>query len=149
MYRLFPAAALCLAPLSALADPAPFEVTAEPCDWRARADAIVEPWQDNTRTYSDGKVRLAFLDTIEPAYGWANLLIVSPPHDELGGRQCRVIGSFSGLTWDTLAASYDPATGLSWTVEIQHYDSASDGLVTGTLHITLNQATGEITTEVR
>ena len=37
------------------------------CDWPARADAIVEPWSQNTRTFANGDVRLALLDTIEPA----------------------------------------------------------------------------------
>ena len=41
--------------------------TAFPCDWQARADAIVEPWEENSKTFANGAVRVALLDTIEPA----------------------------------------------------------------------------------
>ena len=39
----------------------------EDCDWRASAQALIEPWEDNTRTFANGDVRLAVTDTIEPA----------------------------------------------------------------------------------
>ncbi|MEQ9261270.1 MAG: hypothetical protein RIG84_19450 [Roseovarius sp.] len=120
---------------------------AVPCDWAARADAIVEPWEENTRTFANGAVRLALLDTIEPAAAAFHILILSPPYEELGGRQCRTLGmpggmGFSGADFGSLAAGYDPATGLIFTMKVQVYDGG-DFRDRG-LRFTLNQATGEI-----
>ncbi|GAA6209074.1 hypothetical protein NBRC116601_23670 [Cognatishimia sp. WU-CL00825] len=118
------------------------------CDWHARADAIVEPWEVNTRRFAGGDVRLALLDTIEPAAGAFHILVLSPPYDELGGRQCKTIGvsagvGFSGAGFETLTARYDPAVGLSFAMEVTTYDPEYEFL-SGTLIITLNQATGAI-----
>ena len=66
--------------------------TAIPCGWQARADAIVEPWAENTATFANGAVRVALRDTIEPAACAAYLLITHPPLDEVGGRTCTFIG---------------------------------------------------------
>ncbi|MDG4951587.1 hypothetical protein NLM59_11715, partial [Weeksellaceae bacterium KMM 9724] len=73
----------------------------------ASAGNIVEPWEDNTRTFSNGKTRLALLDTIEPAAGSFHVLVLSLPLNELGDRQCRTIGmgggiGFSGADFSTL-----------------------------------------------
>jgi hypothetical protein len=123
------------------------------CDWSASADNIVEPWEAHSRTFSDGKTRLALLDTIEPALGWAQLLIMSPPYDEVGGRQCKVIGvesyGFSGMAFDKLTASYDPASGLTFAVPVQAYDERQgDHFGWFTLRVTLNQASGAITAQL-
>lgn len=120
------------------------------CDWQASARAIAEPWETNTRTFSNGKTRLALLDTVEPAAGAFWLLILSPPYSELGDRQCRVIGrngmGFAGMDFASLSASYDPARGLTFLVPVQIYGSPD--YVTATLSVTLNQATGQIVTDI-
>lgn len=69
-------ALFCAAPVAAQ--------TAIPCGWQARADAIVEPWAENTTTFANGALRVALLDTIEPAASAAYLLITHPPVDEVG-----------------------------------------------------------------
>ena len=93
--------------LGALATPAAAQ-EAVPCDWAARADGIVEPWEDNTATFANGAVRLALIDTVEPAAGAFHLLILSPPLGELGERQCRTLGiggmGFAGLDFASLQA---------------------------------------------
>jgi hypothetical protein len=124
-------------------------VTVEDCGWPARADALVEPWEDFTRTFSNGKTRLALLDTVEPAAGGFHILVLSPPYDELGGRQCRTIGiqqgiGFSGVDFHALTASYDPSVGLMFSVPVRVYHPASGGFVPARLEFTLNQATGQI-----
>lgn len=124
--------------------------TVEDCDWRASLHAMAEPWEDNTRTFANGNVRLAVTDTIEPAAGAFHLVILSPPYDELGGRQCAVVSSngsigFSGLTLNNMTSAYDPAIGLTFTLEASDYDPETGGSVPQTLTVTLNQATGEIT----
>ncbi len=118
------------------------------CGWQASAQAIAEPWEDNSRTFSNGKTRLALLDTVEPAAGWAWLLILSPPYSELGDRQCRTIGingsGFAGLQFEALRSSYDSATGLTFTLPAALYDSSTGGPIWQMLSVTLNQSSGAI-----
>lgn len=123
-------------------------VTVQDCDWQASARNIVEPWEAHSRTFSNGKTRLALMDTIEPAAGWAWMLVLSPPYSELGDRQCKVIGlngmGFAGMEFGALTADYDPATGLTFTVPVSVYDPATAMPGAATLRFTLNQATGAI-----
>ena len=39
---------------------------AQPCDWPARADALVEPWEDHISSFANGAVRLALSPTHAP-----------------------------------------------------------------------------------
>ena len=120
------------------------------CDWRASAEALVEPWEETSRTFANGEVRIALLDTIEPAAGAFHLLILSPPYGEMGERQCRVISRGSGIGWagigfSQLKASYDPARGLVFVVRAQYYDPETSFQNPMRLEITLRQDTGAIT----
>ncbi|HFQ15311.1 MAG TPA: hypothetical protein ENK41_03055 [Rhodobacteraceae bacterium] len=119
------------------------------CDWRASAWNLAEPWEENSRTFSNGAVRLAVLDTIEPGAVPFNLLVLSPPYDELGVRQCRIISfsdgiGFAGITFSRLSASYDPAIGLSFEVPVMIYLAEEEFANSALLRFSLNQATGEI-----
>lgn len=121
----------------------------EDCDWQARADALVEPWEDFSRTFSNGKTRLALLDTIEPAAGAFHILVLSPPFDEVGGRQCKTIGAapgigFAGVDFQALQAGYDPSVGLMFSVPIQFYDSSIGLSRPARLEFRLNQSTGQL-----
>lgn len=125
------------------------------CDWRASTHALVEPWDapQNTRTFANGNVRLAITDTIEPAAAALHLVILSPPYEELGGRQCRVVSAdgnlgFSGLTLEAMISDYDPAIGLSFAMQAGAYDEKFGDILPMTLRVTLNQATGEIQAEL-
>ncbi len=120
-----------------------------PCHWQTSARNIVEPWEDNMRAFANGEVRVVNLDTIEPAVGFAYLMIISPPRDVMGGRQCRVIGAaenigFAGLDFDTLSADYDPAVGLMFEVVASVYAPETDTIERRFLNITLNQQTGDV-----
>lgn len=122
------------------------------CDWIARADAIVEPWEDHTTTFANGNVRLALMDVTEPAAGSYHILILSPPYDEIGNRQCKTLGAsenigFSGVDWSSLDAGYDPAVGLTFGVDVRIFDGSD--FVPGWLRFTLNQATGAIRARLR
>ena len=119
------------------------------CDWQAGAASIAEPWDENTETFANGDVRIALLDTVEPALGWAYLLVLSPPYDELGIRQCRVIGAeenmgFPGLDFRSLAADYRPEVGLIFSVDVAQVDPQTAGTYMVPMQVVLNQATGEI-----
>jgi len=119
------------------------------CEWQARADAIVEPWEKNSRTFANGDVRLALLDNIEPAAGAFHVLVLSPPFDELGGRQCRTVSmadgiGFSGADFSTLTARYEPSVGLIFQMDVRRFLPDQDSFGDALLTFTLNQATGHI-----
>lgn len=119
------------------------------CDWRGAAQAIAEPWENNTATFANGAIRLAVMDLQEPAAGAMHLLILSPPHTELGERQCRVVSAdgsfgFAGLSLVGATTSYDPAAGLTVSLPAKRW-SAGDIFTDTWLHVTVNQASGAIT----
>ncbi|MDO9639515.1 MAG: hypothetical protein Q7J44_13335 [Pseudotabrizicola sp.] len=146
--RGLPASAAAVALSLALGLPATAQDVAD-CDWRGAAQAIAEPWEDNTATFANGAVRLAVMDVMEPAAAAYHLLILSPPHAELGERQCRVMSAqgsfgFAGLSVLGATATYDPATGLTVTLPAKRW-SDGDVFTDTALHVTINQATGAIT----
>ena len=122
--------------------------------WVASPAHIAEPWEANTRTFANGAIRLAVLDTLgEPACCAVHLLVLSPnaraelsPHVE-----CRVISATDGLGWADMDlrevdASHDPARGLLVDVPIWTYvDGLND--LPGRLRVRINQATGAVTVE--
>jgi hypothetical protein len=124
----------------------------EDCDWRAEARNIAEPWEQNSRVFANGAVRVSLLDTIEPAAVPFFLLVISPPVDEIGSPQCKIIGfgeaqGFAHIEFTTLDANYDPARGLTFQVMTHIYVPEQDFSNAGILEFTLNQSTGAIATE--
>lgn len=122
-----------------------------PCDWKASAQVLAEPWADFSATYANGAVRLAVLDTVEPAAAAFHLLVLSPPFSELGERQCRVISfaegqGFTAMYFKEMTADYDPATGLTFALPVRVGDLSSDFTNSALLQITLNQSTGVMVT---
>lgn len=124
-----------------------------PCDESARADTIVEPWDENSATYADGAIRVAILDMVEPAAAAIRLLVISPPLDELGIRQCRIVGLQDGLGLAAIdfaarQSSYDPQRGLTLSMPARMPlpdGDADDGWFQ--LGVTIDQQTGKITTQ--
>jgi hypothetical protein len=96
------------------------------CDQTASAGNIVEPWEKNSKTFYNGQVRAALLDTGgEPACCSGHLLITVPPSDDEpgGGQTCFVISDHDnmgyGRVWfEKIAATYDAARGLLVTVPV-------------------------------
>ena len=135
--------------LLALAAPATAQEVL-PCDWQASARNIVEPWADNTRIFANGDVRVAALDTIEPAVGFAFLMVLSPPFDEVGSRQCAVIGhtgggsGFAGMDFAKLQADYDPTNGLILQVPVNVFDPNLSTFPERFLTVEINQTNGDI-----
>ncbi|MDF0600825.1 hypothetical protein P1J78_08790 [Psychromarinibacter sp. C21-152] len=146
MLKFVLAAAVALCGLPAAAQ------TVIPCDgWQASARNIAEPWSAHTRTFANGDVRVALLDTIEPAAGAFYLLVLTPPYGELGSRTCGLVAAdggsmgLAGLDFGNVGASYDPATGLTLRFPAQRYAPATGGYDPAILAVTINQATGAIT----
>lgn len=121
----------------------------EECDWVSSAANLMEPWEQNTRTFANGDVRIAAMDTIEPGAAAFHVLVLSPPYDEVGSRQCKVVSmsagiGFSGLDFESLNARYDPAIGLTFTMGVQVYLPNTGGFAPRVVQFTLNQSTGEM-----
>ena len=123
-------------------------VTVNECDWQSSAQNIPEPWEAHTRSFANGNVRLAMMDTIEPALGWAWLMVLSPPEQDWGGRQCRVIGyggsGFAGMDFASLTSDYDPAIGLMFSLIVDWVSPHDGNTYPVALWFSLNQATGQI-----
>lgn len=131
-----------------IAAPASAQV-AFPCDWQARADSIVEPWEDHSATFADGAIRVALLDVVEPAAAAFYLLILHPPTDELAGRTCTVVGldeglGYAAMMFDELSAEYDPAVGLTFQIPAIIYLPEQSFQNSALVSITVNQSTGEV-----
>ena len=145
MKTVFAGALALLLPFAAAAQ------SVETCDWRASAANLAEPWEENTRTFANGAVRVALVDTLEPAAGAYYVLVIAPPYDELGLPQCRLIGygggmGFSGMTFDAMDSGYDPSVGLILSLPAQRYNADMADFEGGVLSFAVNQATGEILT---
>ncbi len=122
------------------------------CNGRATAAGLVEPWAKNSATFSNGKVRIAIMDMVEPAISAKYLMILSPPYNALGERQCRLIGhgqglGFAAIYFDEITTSYDPALGLTFTIPalLALESGFSNGAL---LFATLNQTTGDIALQI-
>lgn len=116
------------------------------CGWFANASFLAEPWADNTKVFANGAVRVALIDTVEPAAAPYRLLILSPPYSELGERQCATVGVFSRFDFAALTARYDPAEGLTVSAPVGMLLEYGDAPLT--LDVTINQATGAIQAKV-
>ncbi|ETA50485.2 hypothetical protein P279_19340 [Rhodobacteraceae bacterium PD-2] len=120
-------------------------------DGRASAVNIPDPVGDYTRYFANGAIRVTLLETPEPAENYAWLMIVSPPRDELGLGQCRLLGAmppgngFTGIDFRAMHADYDPASGLTLRMPAQRRAPGSADLSPVTLAVTINQNTGDIT----
>lgn len=143
---LLAAAALAM-PASALAD-----VVASDCDWLSDMRVIVEPWQENSRTFYNGDVRIALGDSTEPACCAIHVLILMPdPDNELGERKCVVVNrgggmGFSGVDFQALKSSYDPATGLTVSFPYSMWNPETNLMGPWkNATIRMNLATGDVT----
>ena len=149
-----PLAALALA--AALAGTAEAQVLQD-CEVLDSITAVVEPWEEATRSYANGAIRVVHLDTDgEPVCCSSHLAIVAPTGEpELPFRQCRLLSDADGFTGfldvriAEIASSYDPAKGLLLTVPVDRYDGEKGARADGPfpLRVRINQATGAITLE--
>ncbi len=135
----------------ALAAPVAAQSTIDCLGWQASAQNIPEPWESHIRTFANGNIRVALLDTVEPAAGAFYMMVLAPPVDELGSRNCAIVAEadgnigFAGLFWDQLGANYDPATGLTLRVPVSRFAPSTGGFDPAILAVTINQAAGTIT----
>lgn len=129
------------------------------CDWPANLRNIIEPWDKHTRTFANGNIRIAHVDTGgEPVCCSSYLAILAPTGSDvaLESRQCKLLtdgtqaSGFSWINFADITASYDASLGLLLTVPVERYDfNSTTNEVTkpATVYIRINQATGDIYTE--
>lgn len=122
------------------------------CDgWQASARNIAEPWDRHSRLFANGAIRVTLLDTVEPAAGAFYLMVLAPPYDDLGGRNCGIVGEgdgsigFAGLFFDQMDAAYDPARGLTLRAPVSRIAPSTGGFDPAILAVTIDQAAGTIT----
>ena len=101
---------------------------------------LVEPWEQNTKTFYNGQVRIALVDTGgEPVCCSTHLVILVPRNDEMGGSECFVFSQtqydmedgpsymgFQGIDFQKIKASYDPSKGLTLSVPYSTYVDGID-----------------------
>lgn len=115
---------------------------------------IVEPWEKNSKTFYNGQVRVALLDTGgEPACCSLHLLIMSPgiAKDEPAYQDCHVVSDhanlgFGDIVFEKMTASYDPKKGL--LIAFPYVVSGGDGEQhPGVAKLRLNLARGTLAVE--
>ena len=112
---------------------------------------LAEPWEENSRTFANGDVRIAVMDTWDPANYPMHLIILfmHPDSIEAEGRTCIQVSDENGWGFQNMflremKTTYDPAKGLTFIVPVER--SNGDGTVTKlTLWATLNRASGQVT----
>jgi hypothetical protein len=128
-------------------------VQVRPCDETASVQSLAEPWEKNSRTFSNGNVRVALLDTGgEPVCCSVHLLILAPDTtSEMGDRTCHIVGDhdslgFAGVDFTKLQAKYEEGKGLLLTFPYTLY---VDGLSSkpGTARVRVNLERGTVTKE--
>ncbi len=140
----------------ALASPALSAVVRE-CDGATEAAFnILEPWEANTRTFYQGRVRVAHLDTGgEPACCSAHLLVIFYADDDPESLVCRLVSEsegrgFAAIDFKGLKSSYDPARGLLLSFGYSAYpvDGGFDtGVNRGVAKVRINIPAGTVTVE--
>jgi hypothetical protein len=122
-------------------------------DYISSIQALAEPWEKNTRTFLNGAVRVALVDTGgEPVCCSMHLVVLSEDRNQQGGgdgsRICKVISNeermgFMMMDVSAIKASYNPARGLDLAVPYKLY---IDGLQSrpGVARINVNLARGTI-----
>lgn len=128
------------------------------CDDLASARNLQEPWEETTASYANGDVRVAVLDMMEPAAAAVHLMILSPPRNEIGDRQCKLVSlsrpdgggafGFFNIDFAGRSADYDPEQGLRLQIPIETFVPETGGGEPAELTVIINQSTGEITADI-
>ncbi|MBV7408453.1 hypothetical protein [Maritimibacter sp. DP1N21-5] len=145
MIRLAAALALLTAP--ALAQ------TVTDCAQEVDLRLIAEPWDSATRAFPEGDIRVVLLDTRDPAPVPFRLLILSPPYNDDGTRQCKVISGaedwgYANMDLAAHDAAFDPDTGLLFSLPVTIWRAADETTGPATLSFSLNAGSGEIATNL-
>ncbi len=128
------------------------------CDWVANPANILEPWSEFSRSFANGAIRIAVLDTGgEPVCCATHLLVVAPSasDDPPIFRQCFQVSDTGGMgfydiDFPGITASYDASLGLRIEVPVSRFhDGVGQGKsgMPGQVVLRINQATGTVVLE--
>ena len=121
-------------------------------DFKANVQNLAEPWEKNTRTFLNGSVRIAVVDTGgEPVCCSMHLLVLAEaPEDPSGppSRICKIVSNtpevgFMNINFAKIRSGFSPARGLDLLVPYELY---IDGLKSrpGLARINVNTRTGVV-----
>jgi len=141
-----------IAAAAALSAPAHAAVIRD-CDETASVQSLAEPWEQNSKTFYKGELRVALLDTGgEPVCCSVHLMLLVPDKtDEMGGRKCHIVSDhdslgFAGIDFKKLTSKYEDGKGLLLTFPYTLYvDGVSSK--SGTARIRINMQNGNVTSE--
>jgi len=127
------------------------------CEGEITINLLAEPWEDNSKTFANGSVRIAVLDYWDPANAAFYLAVMYTPNDyiEAEGRACKVISAggigdgYNMVTLDGLKASYDPAQGLVLMINAEKYDYDAGVAIPGTVTVVVSRATNQVQASFR
>ncbi len=118
-------------------------------------DGIAEPWEDNTRAFANGDVRLTMLAFEDPGAAPFHLVLLyrSQERDDMEGRKCvqinGTLGGFYAMDFQDLEASYDAAIGLIFRIPAEIYDVDAEAPKPVLLEVTYNQSTEDVKARYR
>lgn len=140
-----------------LASPAAAQSVGD-CGDIVSARNLAEPWEQSSASYAEGAVRLAVIDTMEPAAAAVHLMVLSPPRNEIGDRQCRLVSlsqadggapfGFFAIDFAARSASYDPSRGLVVRLPVESFVPETGSGDPAEMTLIINQSTGEITADI-
>ena len=127
------------------------------CEGEITINLLAEPWENNTRIFANGNVRIAVLDYWDPANAAFRLAVMYLPNDyiEAEGRACKVVSAggigdgYNMLSLDGLKASYDPTRGLALMIDAEKYDYDAGRAIPGTVTVVINRATSQVQASFR
>ena len=127
------------------------------CEGEITINLLAEPWENNTRIFANGNVRIAVLDYWDPANAAFLLAVMYLPNDyiEAEGRACKVVSAggigdgYNMLSLDGLKASYDPTRGLALMIDAEKYDYDAGRAIPGTVTVVINRATSQVQASFR
>ena len=134
---------------------AAFAQRVQPCfdgdriPYRASAEAVAEPWEENTRSFAEGKVRIAVMDTGEPAYGAYYLMVMYWPGGDGALRICDLVSQgevgFVGMTLNGMEAGHKAGLGLVLKVPTSFYNPVEDEFEEGVIEVLVDRAANQVT----
>ena len=108
--------------------------------------------EQNTRTFYNGQVRVAVVDTGGEPVCCSSYLVVIYPNvdDELGGRSCTMLSQgersgWAGIDVKAIRTSYNATTGLSLAVPVSVLRDDDTGVRKVTINLRLDLRTSKLT----
>ena len=123
------------------------------CGDLVSAETIIEPWEQHTRTFSHGSVRVAVVDLGEPECCRQHLIVLYAAN-MYGGRGCALVArnalvpnGWAKVGIDEAEALRDPIPGLRVSVPVYSYDPSTGGGDPATrrmVHVRVRLAAGTV-----